>query len=115
MSAAQAHGSLKSYVVGLFLSLLATALSFGAVGSGLLSHETVFSAIIVLAVVQLLVQLLFFLHLGTAPEQRNNTTIFLLTVVLITTVISGSLWVMHNADINMMPTQMSPEKAMSRN
>ncbi len=64
-------------------------------------------AITALALVQLLVQLVFFLHLGTAPDQRSNTMIFLLTVLLIATVVAGSLWVIHNANLNMMPTQMS--------
>jgi cytochrome o ubiquinol oxidase subunit IV len=65
-------------------------------------------------VVQLLVQLVFFLHLGTAPEQRNNTVTFMLTVLLIATVVAGSLWVMHNANINMMPTQMSIERVRAK-
>jgi cytochrome o ubiquinol oxidase operon protein cyoD len=60
------------------------------------------------------VQLVFFLHLGGAPAQRNNTVIFVLTALLIATVVSGSLWVMHNANTNMMPTQMTPERAMSK-
>jgi cytochrome o ubiquinol oxidase operon protein cyoD len=71
-------------------------------------------AITLLAVMQLLAQLLFFLHLGAAPEQRNNTVIFLLTTLLIATVVAGSLWVMHNANVNMMPTQMTPQTALSR-
>jgi cytochrome o ubiquinol oxidase subunit IV len=74
-------------------------------------RELMLPAITFLAVVQLLVQLLFFLHLGAAPEQRNNTVIFLLTTLLIATVVGGSLWVMHNANVNMMPTQMSLERA----
>ncbi|SHI05452.1 cytochrome o ubiquinol oxidase operon protein cyoD [Bradyrhizobium erythrophlei] len=72
------HGSLKSYVVGFILSLGLTALSFGAVMTGVLPRDMILPAITLLAVVQLLVQLLCFLHLGTAPEQRNNTVIFLL-------------------------------------
>ena len=108
------HGSLKSYITGFGLSLVLTVLSFGAVMSGFVPHEMILGAITVLAVVQLLVQLVFFLHLGAAPEQRNNTVIFVLTLLLITTVVSGSLWVMHNADVNMMPTQMTPDRAMSK-
>ncbi len=68
-------------------------------------------AITVLAVAQLLVQLIFFLHLGTAPEQRSNRVIFVLTSLLIATVVSGSLWVMHNANANTMPGQMFVENA----
>jgi cytochrome o ubiquinol oxidase operon protein cyoD len=108
------HGTLKSYVVGFILSLGLTALSFGAVMTGVLSRDMILPAITLLAVVQLLVQLLFFLHLGTAPEQRNNTVIFLLTALLIVIVVALSLWVMHNANVNMMPTQMSIERARAK-
>lgn len=108
------HGSLGSYVIGFGLSLLLTALSFGAVMSGIVPHQMILAAITLLAVAQLLVQLVFFLHLGVAPEQRNNTVIFVLTFLLIATIVAGSLWVMHNADVNMMPTQMTPQRALSK-
>ena len=108
------HGSVKSYVVGFGLSLVLTALSFGTLMSGLVPHDMALGTITILAVVQLLVQLVFFLHLGAAPEQRNNTVIFLLSTLLIATIVSGSLWVMHNANVNMMPTQMTLERAMSK-
>jgi cytochrome o ubiquinol oxidase operon protein cyoD len=111
---AESHGNLKSYVTGFILSLGLTALSFGVVMTGVLSREMMLPAITLLAVAQLLVQLLFFLHLGTAPEQRNNTVIFLLTTLLIATFVAGSLWVMHNANVNMMPTQMTPERARAK-
>ena len=108
------HSSLKSYVVGFILSLGLTVLSFGAVMAGVLPRDMILPAITLLAVIQLIVQLLFFLHLGTAPEQRNNTVVFLLTTLLIAIVVAGSLWVMHNANINMMPTQMSIERARAK-
>jgi cytochrome o ubiquinol oxidase operon protein cyoD len=104
-------GTVKSYMAGFILSLVLTALSFGAVMSGTLPRNLILPAITLLAVVQLLVQLIYFLHLGTAPEQRNNTMIFVLTGLLIATIVAGSLWVMHNANVNMMPTQMSHERA----
>ncbi|WFT93491.1 cytochrome o ubiquinol oxidase subunit IV [Bradyrhizobium barranii] len=110
-SRSASHGTVKSYVVGFILSLGLTALSFGAVMSGTLPRDMILPAITLLAVVQLLIQLICFLHLGTAPEQRNNTMIFILTGSLIATIVGGSLWVMHNANVNMMPTQISPERA----
>jgi len=109
-----AHSGLTAYGVGFALSLLLTALSFGAVMAGLVPHGLALGAITLLAVAQLLVQLIFFLHLGAAPEQRNNTAIFVLTVLLIATIVSGSLWVMHNANVNMMPRQMTPARALAK-
>jgi cytochrome o ubiquinol oxidase operon protein cyoD len=107
-------GSLKSYVIGFILSLILTGLSFGAVMGGVVPHAMILSAIVMFAVAQLLVQLVFFLHLGTAQAQRNNTVIFLLTGLLIAIIVAGSLWVMHNANVNMMTMQMTPERAMSK-
>ena len=113
-TATDTHAGIGSSLAGFVLSLALTGLSFGAVMSGMVPRDMQLTAIVVLAVVQLLVQLVFFLHLGTAPEQRNTTVIFVLTTLLIATVVSGSLWVMHNANANMTPTQMSVEMAKSR-
>jgi cytochrome o ubiquinol oxidase operon protein cyoD len=109
-----AHGTLKSYTVGLLLSLGLTLLSFGAVMANVIPMRFALLAIVVLAVAQLLVQLVYFLHLGTARSQRSNTGIFVLTAMLIAILVSGSLWVMHNANVNMMPTGMSAERALSK-
>jgi cytochrome o ubiquinol oxidase operon protein cyoD len=105
------HGSIKSYSIGFALSLILTFASFGVVMSGLVPHELRLTAIVALALVQLLVQLIYFLHMGTAKDQRENTAVFGVTAVLIAIVVAGSLWVMHNANENMMPMQMSPEQA----
>ncbi|RQH05826.1 cytochrome o ubiquinol oxidase subunit IV [Paraburkholderia dinghuensis] len=108
-----AHGSLRSYVVGLALSLLLTLASFGAVTADILPRDVGLVVIVVLCVVQLIVQLVWFLHIGTARDQRSNTGIFLCTAFLIIVIVGLSLWVMHNANVNMMPTQMSVERAMA--
>jgi cytochrome o ubiquinol oxidase operon protein cyoD len=109
-----AHGSLRSYAVGLLLSLALTLAAFGAIMAGTFSSRVALSLIVGLCVAQLLVQLVFFLHMGTGPSQRSNTGIFLSTGFLIVVVVAGSLWVMHNANLNMMPTHMSPERAKMR-
>jgi cytochrome o ubiquinol oxidase subunit IV len=108
------HVSLTSYLIGFGGSLVLTAFSFAAVMSGVIPPSMVLPTITVLAIVQLVVQLFFFMHLGTAPEQRSNTVIFVLTLLLIATIVAGSLWVIHNANVNMMPMQMSPERARAK-
>jgi len=108
-----AHGDLPTYLTGFALSLALTALSFGAVMSGWIPHGMILPAITVLALVQLIVQLVFFLHLGASREQRSNTVILTLTVLLVVVIVGGSLWVMHNANENMMPQQMTPAAAMA--
>lgn len=106
---AGSHGSVKGYVVGFVLSLVLTALSFWAVKSGVVPHGMILPAIVVLAVVQLLVQLVFFLHMGTAADQRDNLSIGVFTLLIIAIIVCGSLWVMHNMNANMMhPMDLMP-------
>lgn len=106
-----AHGSLREYVVGFVLSVLLTFASFGAVMSGVVPRGMGLTAIVVLCVAQLVVQLVYFLHIGAKRAERQNTGIFLCTAALIAIIVAGSLWVMHNANSNMMPTHMSIERA----
>ncbi|AZG16035.1 cytochrome o ubiquinol oxidase subunit IV [Cupriavidus pauculus] len=106
-----AHGSLRSHLIGYALSLVLTFLSFGAVMGRLLPPRAGLALIVALCVVQLLVQLVYFLHLGPRRGQRGNTAIFACTVGLIAIVVSGSLWVMHNANQNMMPMPSVPAGA----
>lgn len=108
------HGSLRGYAVGLAVSLLLTVASFGAVSTGLVPPGSTLGAIVALCVLQLLVQLGFFLHLGTGSEQRGNTGIFACTALLIAIIVAGSLWVTHNANANMMPASLSVQGAMSK-
>jgi cytochrome o ubiquinol oxidase operon protein cyoD len=108
------HGSVRSYTLGLLLSFALTVASFATVMSGALQNHTAIALVVGLCVAQLLVQLVYFLHLGTGPGQRGNTAIFACTGFLIVILVAGSLWVMHNADINMMPTDMSIERARAK-
>ena len=108
------HGNLGGYATGLGLSTLLTLAAFGAVMSGLLGHALALAAIVASCVLQLGVQLVFFLHLGSAPDQRSNTAIFACTALLIAIIVAGSLWVTHNANANMMPTGMSTQRAMAK-
>ncbi len=105
-----AHGSTKSYLIGFGLSVLLTLASFGVVMSGLVPHELMMPGIVVFGVAQLVVQLVCFLHMGTSPEQRGNLAIMLFTLLILAIVVVGSLWVLHNMNVNMMhPTsQMMP-------
>lgn len=109
-----AHGTLKSYVTGFFLSVLLTLASFAIAMKGGLEHEVALRAIVGLCIVQLIVQLFYFLHIGFAPGQRSNTAIFICTASLIAIIVAGSLWVMHNANENMMASPMTVERARAR-
>ncbi|MCO5399124.1 cytochrome o ubiquinol oxidase subunit IV [Ralstonia soli] len=108
------HGSVRSYSKGLLLSVAMTAAAFGIVMSGALSSAATMAVIVGLCVAQLLVQLVYFLHLGFGTGQRGNAGIFICTALVIAIVVAGSLWVMRNANLNMMPTDMSVERARAK-
>jgi cytochrome o ubiquinol oxidase operon protein cyoD len=105
---ASSHGGMRSHLIGYGLSVVLTLASFGAVMGRVLPPGYGLAILVMLCLAQLLVQLVFFLHLGPRKGQRGNTAIFACTVFLIAIVVTGSLWVMHNANLNMMPMQSVP-------
>lgn len=96
------HGSLKSYIIGFILSILLTIIPYVLVVNHILAPNAVFTGIVVLAVLQLLVQLIFFLHLNMTPEGRNTLLSFVFTVVVLFILVGGTLWIMYNMNVNMM-------------
>ncbi|MFZ1812448.1 MAG: cytochrome o ubiquinol oxidase subunit IV [Candidatus Saccharimonadales bacterium] len=91
------------YVLALILTLnayVAATLHVGAMTSGLMN------LLIALAVVQLLVQVVYFLHLGHEARPRWNTMAFIVTAMVLLFIVIGSIWVMHNLDYNMMTPDM---------
>ncbi len=90
------HGSFKSYVTGFGLSLVLTLLAYILVVDGSRPANTIIAAIIVLAVMQLFVQLYFFLHLARESKPRWNLTALLFAALVVGIVVIGSLWIMRN-------------------
>lgn len=97
-----AHGTVKSYIVGFILSILLTLGSFGLLMVEGVPRGWIFPGIVVLCVVQLFVQLVFFLHMGTSKSQRDNLAAFIFAALIIAIIVVGSLWVLHNMNANMM-------------
>ena len=98
----ESHGSIGSYTMGFILSVILTAAAFGLVINGTLTGENALLAIAGLAFVQIVVHLVFFLHMNTSSAQRWNVTAFAFTALTAVIVIGGTLWVMHNVSMNMM-------------
>ncbi len=101
------HGSVTSYVTGFVISLIFTAIPYYLVVNKSLSSSSLFTAIMIFAVLQMLVQILFFLHLGRGPKAFYNVIFFGFTVVTILVVVIGSIWIMNHLNYNMTPAQMS--------
>lgn len=103
------HGSLKAYIIGFFLSLILTILSFSLVVTQALSGHHLIYAILGLGILQAIVQLLCFLHLGQEAKPRWETLIFCFTILILLIIVIGSLWIMNDLEHRMMP-EMSKEK-----
>lgn len=93
--------TLQSYVVGFILCLVLTFLSFGLIGTHLLTDTNLYIALATLAIVQLLVQSICFLGLNRSAEGRWNLLPFLFTILIIAILAGGTLWIMYNLDYNM--------------
>jgi cytochrome o ubiquinol oxidase operon protein cyoD len=96
-------GSLVTYTVGLAFALLLTAASFIVSQTNLLWEPGVPAGLAVLAIAQMGVHLVFFLHISTGPDNTNNVTALAFGVLIVTLVVSGSLWIMANLNSNMLP------------
>ena len=94
---------LLGYVVGLGLAILLTATSFFIAGTDLVWQPSIPVAIIVLAIAQMGVHLVFFLHITTGADNTNNVLALGFGLLIVILVIGGSLWIMSNLNHNMMP------------
>jgi len=94
---------LLGYLVGLGLAILLTATSFFVAGTNLVWQPSIPVAIIVLAIAQMGVHLVFFLHITTGPDNTNNVLALAFGHLIVFLVIGGSLWIMSNLNHNMMP------------
>lgn len=100
--AGASHGSVKSYLVGFGWAVLLTVIPFALVMTGFFPPGVTALLVAVLAAVQIVIHLVFFLHMDRSAAQRWNVVVFVLTVLVIGIVIVGSLWVLHNMNANMM-------------
>jgi cytochrome o ubiquinol oxidase operon protein cyoD len=94
---------LLGYVVGLGLAILLTATSFFVAGTDLVWQPSIPVAIVVLAIAQMGVHLVFFLHITTGADNTNNVLALAFGMLIVFLVIGGSLWIMANLNHNMLP------------
>jgi cytochrome o ubiquinol oxidase subunit IV len=106
------HASIKSYLIGFILSIVLTIVAYLLVQTHIFSshqvlgHELLIFLLLTLALIQLIVQLFFFLHLGREPQPRWNLIFFISTIGIVLLVVIGSLWIMNHLNYNMMPQDM---------
>lgn len=98
--------------LGLGFSVVLTAAAFVIAGSNLVWPPAVPVALLVLAVAQMGVHLVFFLHVTTGPDNTNNVLALALGVLVVFLIVAGSIWIMNHLTQNLMPAdqlmQMQP-------
>lgn len=98
------HASLREYLNGFVLSVVLTAIPFALVMTKTFSDSRIAAVVLLLfAAVQVVVHMVCFLHMNTTSEGGWNLLALVFTAVLVIIVLSGSLWVMHHLNSNMMP------------
>jgi len=104
------HSTFSGYMTGFVLSVILTAIPFWLVMAKVITERN--TAVMVLgafAVVQILVHMVYFLHMNGKIEGGWTLLATIFTVVFVAITISGTLWVMYNMNANMMPDHPTPQ------
>ena len=99
-------GETLSYVVGLALALILTGVSFWVASTAVLWGPGVAVGLVVLAIAQMGVHLVFFLHITSGPDNTNNVLALAFGVLIVFLVMVGTIWIMSHMNANM---GVSPE------
>lgn len=89
------HGTTKQYIIGFILSVVLTLIPFWMVMNGGFDRAPLLWTIAITATAQVIIQLVFFLHMNTSSEQRWNLVAFVYTVLTVATLLIGSIWIMN--------------------
>lgn len=96
-------GSILLYTTGLVFALALTGASFVVSQTPLLWAPGVPAGLAVLAIAQIGVHLVFFLHISTGPDNTNNVVALAFGLLIVTLIVSGTFWIMAHLNGNMMP------------
>jgi cytochrome o ubiquinol oxidase subunit IV len=91
------------YTIGLFLAVVLTATSFWVANTSLLWGPGVALGLAVLAIAQMGVHLVFFLHITTGPDNTNNVLALAFGILVVFLVMAGSLWIMSDLHNSLLP------------
>ncbi len=103
----------KSYFTGFITSIILTLVAYYFVHGHTISHHHMYAhsfliwMVLILAITQLVVQLIFFLHLGKGQDSNWNLVVFFSTLSIVLILVIGSLWIMNHLNYNMTPTEMN--------
>lgn len=98
------HGSMRDYTIGFLLSVVLTAIPFWLVMTdAVASKQTAALVLMAFAIVQIVVHMIYFLHMNTKSENGWTMMALIFTIIIVVIALSGSLWVMYHLNTNMMP------------
>ena len=100
-----ARKDVLAYLLGLGLAVLLTGASFWVAGTNLIWQPAIPAALIVLAIAQIGIHLVFFLHITTSPDNTNNIIALAFGVFVVVLIVIGSLWIMANLNDRVMPME----------
>ena len=109
----QPHNNILSesllYIVGLALALILTGVSFWVASTGVLWGPGVATGLVVLAIAQIGIHLVFFLHITSGPDNTNNVLALAFGALIVFLVMIGTIWIMAhmNANVGMSPEMMN--------
>lgn len=107
------HGTLKGYVIGFILAVVLTAIPFWLVMAKVIPSPAITAAVILgIAAVQIVVHMVYFLHMNTRSEGGWTMLALIFTLMLVVITLSGSLWVMFHLNHNMMPASVHDMQTM---
>ncbi|MDN8612708.1 cytochrome o ubiquinol oxidase subunit IV [Variovorax ginsengisoli] len=107
------HATVKGYLTGFILSVILTAIPFWIVmGNVFEKSSTTAFVILAFAAVQMVVHMIYFLHMNAKSEHGWTMLALIFTVVVVVITLSGSLWVMYHMNHNMMPGLMNETHKM---
>ena len=93
-----------AYIIGLALALILTGVSFWVASTSAIWGPGVAVGLVVLAIAQMGVHLVFFLHITTGPDNTNNVLALAFGVLIVFLVMIGTIWIMYHLAANMGPT-----------
>ena len=107
------HSTFKGYMTGFALAVILTAIPFWLVMGNVLGKTSTTSLVILgFAAVQIVVHMIYFLHMDAKSESGWNMLALIFTIVLVVITLAGSLWVMYHMNTNMMPMSVHDMKNM---
>ena len=109
------HGeiTLRGYLTGFILAVILTVVPFWLVMGNVLESSGM-TALVILAIgaVQMVVHIVYFLHMSPSAEGGWNLLALIFTVIIVVIALVGSIWVMYNLDTNMMPDMIHEMKGI---